>query len=890
MSRRLIWWGMVWSAMGCVADKDLPAVDTGVNATTDPGLLDQDGDTWTADEDCDDLDARVNPGAVEVCDGVDNDCDGVVDPDTSDGALTGYTDADGDGWGDPDAPVSGCELPSGAVSNSDDCDDSRDDISPDGVEVCDGEDNNCDGLVDGDDPAVDTSSMATGYLDLDGDGFGDPEAPVFACTLPEGASTDDSDCDDTRDDVHPDAQEVCDDLDNDCDGLIDDDDDSNDSTSVRSFYADGDGDGYGAGELAFEACEGTPGFVANDTDCDDTDDSIHPAATEVCSDPPLDEDCDGLVDDDDPTVDLSTGSTWYVDTDTDGYGDGSAATVLACTTPTVSGRVHVRDNTDCDDTDSAVNPAATEVCDTDDTDENCDGLADDDDPSVDTATQSSWSPDTDGDGYGDHSAEPTLACDDPSTATDVFVADTQDCDDADSAVNPAATEVCDADDIDENCNGVADDDDATVDTTTQTLAYPDDDLDGYGDDTHSGTLYCDAPTSGWSATADDCDDTRDDVHPGATEMCSDVDEDCDPTTSHAGTVRWVDATGTATDLTSTWTSGATGGSSLAWTSSEDGELWVCAGTWAVALTVDGHAVDLIGPDGSASTILDGLTSAVPLTIASGSEVLVEGITIENGSGTNGGAVAIDDAWLLADDLVVTASSATKGGGIYAHDSVLDLANATVSDNTASNRGAGLYIDDQDGAVGHAFASVTIEGNEAADHGGGLYLTNNPDLVFEDSLLLDNSSDKKGGGAYLNTGSLSFIDCTIDGNHADDDGGGLLVKDTTALTDTDLTGNTADDNGGGAYVEMSTSDSADFSATLSSAPIDLSGNTADADSDGSGRGDALYLKMDSNAPDPAVTITDADFGSDDLRVDADSNTTLTPGNGVSLTCNYDDGCQ
>jgi hypothetical protein len=111
---------------------------------------DADGDHYSVDEDCDDNDPSAHPGGTEVCDGVDNDCDGEVDEDVQ---TIQYTDADGDNYGDPDAPVPTCgELTVGLVANADDCDDTNPMVNPDGSEasvVCDDLDNDCDGMVDG---------------------------------------------------------------------------------------------------------------------------------------------------------------------------------------------------------------------------------------------------------------------------------------------------------------------------------------------------------------------------------------------------------------------------------------------------------------------------------------------------------------------------------------------------------------------------------------------------------------------------------------------------------------------------------------------------------------------------------------------------------------------
>jgi hypothetical protein len=197
--------------------------DSGGTATDDstPSVDDADGDGFVAPADCDDGDATIHPSATEVCDTVDNDCDGTVDVGAAD-ATAYYTDGDGDTYGAGKATMS-CTPVAGLVENGDDCDDGDAAIHPEAVEVCDelDADEDCDTLADDEDDSVDTSTATlTLYADSDGDAYGNDAATVAACDPISGYVAGGGDCDDSSKAVHPGAAEVCGDtIDDDCDGL-----------------------------------------------------------------------------------------------------------------------------------------------------------------------------------------------------------------------------------------------------------------------------------------------------------------------------------------------------------------------------------------------------------------------------------------------------------------------------------------------------------------------------------------------------------------------------------------------------------------------------------------------------------------------------------------------
>ena len=169
--------------------------------------------------DCDDGDASIHPNATEVCDGVDNDCDSLFDDadsnwDQSTG-TTHYADNDSDTYGDPSNVDVSCSVPSGRVTNNDDCNDTDAAINPDTI----------------------------WYEDSDADGFGSSSQTLTDCEMPSGFVRNGDDCDDGNPDI----------------------------TEGWSWFADGDGDGIGVASDSVFACSPPAGYVNHNGDCDDND-------------------------------------------------------------------------------------------------------------------------------------------------------------------------------------------------------------------------------------------------------------------------------------------------------------------------------------------------------------------------------------------------------------------------------------------------------------------------------------------------------------------------------------------------------------------------------------------------------------------------------------------
>lgn len=231
------------------------------------------------------IDRRVNGGSVGICTWTFNGED-----------LSAYRfyyrDNDGDTFGNPLNSTINNSQPAGYVSNNNDCNDSDATINPNAVEIADGIDNDCNGIID---------DNITYYLDSDGDTFGDPSVTQIASVQPSGYVLDNTDCDDSNSAINPVATEISDGIDNNCNGDIDE--------GFVAYYQDSDGDSFGDLNVVQFATAQPAGFVTNYADCDDTNAANFPGALELSDG--VDNNCNGYVDETPGSIKINdTGILW----------------------------------------------------------------------------------------------------------------------------------------------------------------------------------------------------------------------------------------------------------------------------------------------------------------------------------------------------------------------------------------------------------------------------------------------------------------------------------------------------------------------------------------------------------------------------------------------------
>jgi hypothetical protein len=476
---------------------------------------DTDGDLDPNPTDCAPQDPAVHHGADELCNGKDDNCNGILDegyPDSNDDGKADCVDLDDDGDTVPDELDNCPTIPNADQADTDDdkagnaCDPDDDgDGDPDStdckpldpavfhkaVEICDAKDNDCDDLAD-EEGAVGCDLF---YYNSDGDGYG--LAPLNKCLCQPKApysALEAGDCDDNNASIFPSANEWCNSKDDDCDGSVDE----LGAIGCNDLYVDADKDGFGTGEPAC-LCGYPVGYSTAAGDCDDKEPLSKPGGIEQCDG--KDNDCDVATDEEG-----ALGCTQYfLDKDGDGYGVLGSAKCLCKPAPPYAAEV----SGDCNDGNVEVHPSAIEVC--NGLDDNCNGQ-------LDEGVKSTFYKDNDADGFGTPN-DKLEAC----AAPQGYVGSGTDCNDFNATINPGAAEVCN--DLDDNCSGVQDEGLPKVDL------FPDNDGDGLGAKGSVPWKKClyegGEPPAGWAKTATDCDDSDATVFPGAALICDGKDNNCD---------------------------------------------------------------------------------------------------------------------------------------------------------------------------------------------------------------------------------------------------------------------------------------------------------------------------------------------------------------------------
>ncbi|MEO0602634.1 MAG: putative metal-binding motif-containing protein [Myxococcota bacterium] len=365
-----------------------------------------------------------------------------------------------------------------------------------------------------------------------------------------------------------------------------------------------------------------------------------------------------------------------------------------------------------------------------------------------------------------------LACGAPAEPPPVAGPDTEVADPTDDCV-PSA-EVCDG--IDNDCDGLVDND-----PEDGVASFPDADGDGFGA-ADGEVVTCDA-IEGFVREGGDCDDARADINPAAVELCDGIDNDCDATTSEAGT---------ATLLTETGPEDRTG--ALTGTPEEParvelttpGTLQICEGVWFAHLDLQAD-VDVVGIAGSEDTVLDGSRLGTVIAITD-VDATLRGLTLRNGDGGEscGGAVCMDGGALDGSDVVMVDNVAQSGGAMRVDEGTVTLSDVELSDNEATGTGGALFVS----ASTLSLVDATLRRNSA--NRGGAVDARSSSLTLDRVDVEDSTATQAAGAFQLSSGTLLLRDSRIVGSVADNEGGAMRASGAIdlRLENSVLEGNTS----------------------------------------------------------------------------------------------------
>ncbi|MFT7581007.1 MAG: hypothetical protein ACI9MR_002681 [Myxococcota bacterium] len=454
--------------------------------------------TTQANGDSDDGVKKVNPGAPELCNSLDDNCNVAIDEGVTDQCSNFYLDGDSDGWGDANDFQCLCGQDGAYTSTKPgDCNDGDIDVYSLAVEICNGKNDDCDLQTD----EEGAGNCILHFADGDSDDYGNPS--LFACLCgPTDAFpvTVAQDCDDMESAANPDETELCDGFDNNCNGAIDE----QGAADCTTYFRDSDGDLFGSEiDNRCRCAPLSPYDVLQGGDCNDAVKPVKPDALETCNG--VDDNCDGVTD----PANADSCTVSYFDEDRDTFGIETMSQCLC--QPTLS--YTTTEALDCNDTNPFVNPDAAEVCNLED--DNCNDETDEGITAGCTRYYYYY--------YYYYDDEWGIASDSRCLCgAEGFYRAVRsgDCNDKDEAVHPFAEELCDT--VDNDCDMATDEEGAT----NCTNYFADSDGDDYGVLSDRRCLC--VPTGPHTALdGGDCDETSADVNPGAAEVCNDIDDNCD---------------------------------------------------------------------------------------------------------------------------------------------------------------------------------------------------------------------------------------------------------------------------------------------------------------------------------------------------------------------------